>query len=170
MGKGLDLLAKKLTPDQVAAEAELHAELWRVIWTPKGARERLRKVIRGFKELYRSQRGFSKFIRIVKLAHRTAYDMLEGPKRANGSNRADSAQSAGKNEKQESNLDYKAKVMKAVADVRLIFEGLRYEQWRSAVDELYSHLVSEPPDKPVDNPPSEKAQGTVNELELVGAR
>jgi len=96
--------------------------------------------------------------------------MLEGPKRANGSNRADSAQSAGKNEKQESNLDYKAKVMKAVADVRLIFEGLRYEQWRSAVDELYSHLVSEPPDKPVDNPPSEKAQGTVNELELVGAR
>jgi len=36
MGKGLDLLAKKLTPDQVAAEAELRAELWRVIWTRRG--------------------------------------------------------------------------------------------------------------------------------------
>jgi len=136
----LGLLAAGLKPDEAAVELRLRGEYI-------GAERRLflsrlerGHILAGYKALYGPMRKWSEFLRVIGIARRTAYDLLDATKEAEASVCAETAQSRRKKRSSADGYDFDTALDKAEASLNRIFKGLTETQRQQALDALVNRL------------------------------
>jgi len=101
------------------------------------------QILLAYKGLYGPKRKWSEFLRVIGVARRTAYDLLDaalGTETAEISECAETAHSPRKERRPPVRLEFDTAVDKAVASLNRIFRGLTETQRQQALDALVDRL------------------------------
>jgi hypothetical protein len=138
----LGLLAAELGPEEAAVEFKLRGEYI-------GAERRLfltrlerGQILAGYKALYGPMRKWSEFLRVIGIARRTAYDLLDAAEETEAPVCAETAQLRRKRRGPAAVYDFDSAVDKAEASLTRIFSGLTETQRQRALDALVDRLGS----------------------------
>lgn len=133
-------LARGLEPDQAAVERKLRGKYISAERRLFLTRLERGQILAAYKALYGPLRKWSEFLRVIGIARRTAYDLLDTANEAQSSVCAESAQSRRKKEGSAVGYDFDTAVDKAEASLNRIFKGLTETQRQDALDILVDRL------------------------------
>lgn len=136
----LGLLAAGLEPEEAAVELKLRGEYINAERRIFLTRLERGQILAAYKALYGPLRKWSEFLRVIGIARRTAYDLLDKAEEAKASVCADSAQSHRKKGGPTVGYDFDTVVDKAEASLNRIFKGLTETQRQRALDALVDRL------------------------------
>jgi hypothetical protein len=145
----LGQLAAGLEPNEAAEELKLREEYLSVERQLFPTRLERAKVLLRFKAIYGPKRMWSQFLRITRVARRTAYDLLAAAEEEAESTLADRAKSAqsktGRNgRKSPPQYDFDVAVDKAVSSVNRVLKGFSKSQRESALKTVFERLSDQP--------------------------
>jgi protein gp37 len=136
----LGFLAAELEPEEAAVELKLRGEYISAERRLFLTRLERGRILAGYKALYGPMRKWSEFLRVIGIARRTAYDLLDAVEESEAPACAETAQSRRKKPGPAVGYDFDTAVDKAEASLNRIFKGLTEIQRQQALDALVDRL------------------------------